>query len=141
MPGHTAAVTGDILYTACCFICFSDVLGLTGHTAAATSGLAFSPTLDAISAVTNAVDVLASIQSRCGTSTGAGSSETGERTLHPGRAGTSLGLREMMRRASSAARLDRLGTESEPREEAGIAIPTLTWPPETPSFDKIGQEN
>ena len=49
-----------------------------------------------------------------------------------------VSLREMMRRATSVARAVT-GIESrEPeREDSGIAIPTLSWPPDPPSYDSL----
>lgn len=99
----------------------------------ANSGLCFSSTLDAINAVSSAVDVLAFIQSQC--------SNSSERV-----SSRSVSLREMMRRATSASRTisgldmrDTSGTGGADREEAGAgsgaAIPTLSWPPDPPVVD------
>lgn len=80
--------------------------------------LPFSSTLDAINAVSSAVDVLASIQSRC---------ESAERI-----GSRSVSLREMMRRASSVARaVSGLEMRDSDREDSSsLTIPTLTWPPD-----------
>ena len=110
-------------------------LDVTSATPAGT-GLGFSSTLDAIDAVSSAVDVLAFIQSQC--------SNSSERI-----SSRSISLREMMRRATSASRtisgLDMRDTTaaggSSDREEGpaaeggGVAIPTLSWPPDPPSYD------
>ncbi|CAH1775507.1 unnamed protein product [Owenia fusiformis] len=83
--------------------------------------------LDAITSVNNAIDVLASIRAQ--------SQSTEDRIT-----ARNVSLREMMRRATSAARavsgLDS-GRDGE-REDASIAIPTLSWPPvDPPSFESV----
>jgi E3 ubiquitin-protein ligase EDD1 len=47
----------------------------------------------------------------------------------------SVSLREMMRRASSAARAVS-GLDVREQEE-GMAIPTLSWPPDPPSYESV----
>ncbi|XP_046357083.2 E3 ubiquitin-protein ligase UBR5-like isoform X2 [Haliotis rufescens] len=84
-------------------------------------GNSFSSTLEAINAVSNAVDALASIQSRSG--------DSGSR---------SMSVRELIRRASSAARgVSGLEARDPDREDSGIAIPTLNWPADPPSYDSL----
>jgi len=102
-------------------------------TTPASSGLGFSSTLDAINAVSSAVDVLAFIQSQCSSSSERVSSR-------------SVSLREMMRRATTASRTisgvdmrDTTAGGSSEREDvaagSGVAIPTLSWPPDPPTVD------
>ena len=51
----------------------------------------------------------------------------------------SVSLREMMRRATSAARVGSgLDSRDSDREDAGMAIPTLSWPPDpAPPYDSL----
>ncbi|KAJ8321996.1 hypothetical protein KUTeg_000467 [Tegillarca granosa] len=89
---------------------------------ATTTSSSFSSALEAINAVSSAVDALAAIQSR---------------NTDP--AGRGVSLREMMRRASSAARaVSGMDVRDPEREESGIAIPTLSWPPDPPpSYESL----
>ncbi|KAK2182676.1 hypothetical protein NP493_338g00008 [Ridgeia piscesae] len=107
-------------------------------TTPASSGLGFSSTLDAINAVSSAVDVLAFIQSQCSSSSERVSSR-------------SVSLREMMRRATTASRTisgvdmrDTTAGGSSEREDvaagSGVAIPTLSWPPDPPTVDSCRPE-
>ena len=99
----------------------------------------FGSPLDAVNAVSSAVDVLASIQSRMA------SSDPMDRLTSRG-----AGLREMMRRATarhlaagSGAGVDMSdradvtggGGGAEAAAPSGLPIPTLQWPPDPPTFD------
>ena len=94
--------------------------------------LGFGSPLDAVNAVSSAVDVLASMQSRM--------SDPMERVTS-----RSAGLREMMRRATARSMgvdmSDRAGDAAVAAELAssaapgGLPIPTLSWPPDPPTFD------
>lgn len=75
------------------------------------------------------MEVLASIQSRV---TNSPSLDPTER--QPIR--SSMGLREMMRRTSAAARAVSAGI-AEGGEAGGIRIPTLTWPPDPAPLDSL----
>ncbi|KAI0232893.1 E3 ubiquitin-protein ligase UBR5 [Lamellibrachia satsuma] len=119
--------------------CNKDTVSDSTTSTPANSGLCFSSTLDAINAVSSAVDVLAFIQSQC--------SNSSERV-----SSRSVSLREMMRRATSASRTisgldmrDTSGTGGADREEAGAgsgaAIPTLSWPPDPPVVDSCRPES
>ncbi|CAL1532111.1 unnamed protein product [Lymnaea stagnalis] len=79
----------------------------------------FSCTLEA---VTSAVDAIASLQSR--------SAESSSR---------SMSVRELIRRASSAARgVSGLDSRDLDRDDSGIAVPTISWPSDPPpSYDSI----
>ncbi|KAK6960404.1 E3 ubiquitin-protein ligase UBR5 [Biomphalaria glabrata] len=79
----------------------------------------FSCTLDA---VTSAVDAIASLQSRSESS-----------------ASRSMSVRELIRRASSAARgVSGLDSRDLDRDDSGIAVPTISWPSDPPpSYDSI----
>lgn len=96
---------------------------LTLTSASGSQGL--TSALETINAMSNAVDVLASIQSRL---------DPTER-IHS----RTVSLREMMRRATSVARaVSGLDARDSEREEAGgIAIPTLNWPPDPPSYESL----
>ncbi|XP_033727140.1 E3 ubiquitin-protein ligase UBR5-like isoform X1 [Pecten maximus] len=92
-----------------------------------TSTSAFTSALEAINAVSSAVDALAAIQSRS--------------TTDP--SSRSVTLREMMRRASSAARAvsGMEVREREERDEATIATPTISWNPDPPpSYESLYPE-
>jgi len=83
-------------------------------------GLGLSSALETINVMSTAVDVLASIQSRLDPS------ERHSRTAN---------LREVMRRATSVARaVSGLEARDSDREDPGIVIPTLNWPPDPPSY-------
>ncbi|XP_074657055.1 E3 ubiquitin-protein ligase UBR5-like [Tubulanus polymorphus] len=83
----------------------------------------YSSSMEGLS-VTNAIDALSSINARDSTDRASG---------------RNVSLREMMRRATSAARvMNNLNDESRSsadREEPGIAIPTFTWPPDSNNID------
>ncbi|GAB1606363.1 E3 ubiquitin-protein ligase UBR5-like [Argonauta hians] len=81
----------------------------------------YNPCLDAFSAVSSAVETLASIQARGTDSTNRG-----------------VSLREMMRRASTTA---RAVSGLDVRESDSIAIPTLSWPTDPPGFDSLRADN
>ncbi|XP_013417983.1 E3 ubiquitin-protein ligase UBR5 isoform X2 [Lingula anatina] len=95
---------------------------------------ALSSAIEAINAVSSAVDALTSIHNR-----GSGS-ETADRL-----AARSVSLREMMRRATSAA---RAFSNMDPREQSGereepppgLPIPTLSWPPDPQEFTPLRAE-
>ncbi|XP_064596947.1 E3 ubiquitin-protein ligase UBR5-like isoform X2 [Liolophura sinensis] len=94
----------------------------TSNTPVTTSS--FSSTLDAINAVSSAVDALASIHGR---------------NSDPSSRGVSL--REMMQRATSAAcAVSGLDGRESDREDSGIAIPTLNWPPDPPRYESLKSE-
>ncbi|BFZ21562.1 hypothetical protein BsWGS_24601 [Bradybaena similaris] len=79
----------------------------------------FSCTLDA---VTSAVDAIASLQSRSSDSS----------------ASRSMSVRELIRRASSAARGVSVLDRDLDREDSGIAVPTMSWPSEAPpNYDSL----
>lgn len=89
---------------------------------ATTSSSSFSSALEAINAVSSAVDALNAIQSR--------TSDPSSRCVS---------LREMMKRASSAA---RAVSGIDVRESEDMSIPTLQWPPDPPpSYDTLQQEH
>ena len=47
----------------------------------------------------------------------------------------------MMRRATSAARaVSGLDVRDPDRDDPGIAIPTLTWPPDPPSYESVTRQ-
>ncbi|XP_052763231.1 E3 ubiquitin-protein ligase UBR5-like isoform X2 [Mya arenaria] len=97
-----------------------------------TSASGYTSTLEVMNAVTSAVDALTAIQSSRG-----GTAPTG-----PGTEATNRGvsLREMMRRASSAARAVS-GLDVREAEE-GVAIPTLSWPPDPPpSYESVTRQD
>lgn len=98
-----------------------------GGGGATSSGQVLGSSLDTIS---NAVDMLNSIQS-------IQSRLDPTERLHS----RSVSLREMMRRATSAARavsgLDMRDPEREDSSSGGMAIPTLSWPPDPPSYEAI----
>ena len=53
----------------------------------------------------------------------------------------SVNLREMMRRATSAARaVSGLDVRDPDRDDSGISIPTLSWPPDPPSYESITRQ-
>ena len=53
----------------------------------------------------------------------------------------SVSLHEMMRRASSAARaVSGLDVREPEREDTGMAIPTLNWPPDPPSYESVTRQ-
>ncbi|GFO10305.1 E3 ubiquitin-protein ligase ubr5 [Plakobranchus ocellatus] len=81
----------------------------------------FSYTLDA---VTSAVDAIASLQSS------RSSDSAGSR---------GMSMRDLIRRASTAARgVSSMESRDLDREDSGIAVPTLNWPPDPPpSYDSI----
>ncbi|KAK3087035.1 hypothetical protein FSP39_000732 [Pinctada imbricata] len=83
-----------------------------------TTSSSYSSALEAINAVSSAVDALAR------------ASDSGSR---------GVSLREMMRRASSAARVvSGMDMRDPDRDDPGMAIPTLTWPPEhPPNYESI----
>ncbi|XP_078331394.1 E3 ubiquitin-protein ligase UBR5-like isoform X2 [Crassostrea virginica] len=89
--------------------------------AATTSSSSFSSALEAINAVSSAVDALNAIQSR---------------TTDP--SSRCVNLREMMKRASSAA---RAVSGIDVRESEDMSIPTLQWPPDPPSYETLQQEH
>ncbi|KAL3890879.1 hypothetical protein ACJMK2_003152 [Sinanodonta woodiana] len=94
---------------------------------ATTTSSSFSSTLEAINAVSSAVDALAAIQSS------RSNAEANNR---------SVSLREMMRRATSAARaVSGLDVRDPDREDTGIPIPTLNWPPDPPSYESITRQD
>lgn len=50
----------------------------------------------------------------------------------------SVSLREMMQRATSAAcAVPGLDGRDSDREDSGIAIPTLNWPPDPPRYESL----
>ncbi|KAH3897177.1 hypothetical protein DPMN_021362, partial [Dreissena polymorpha] len=86
------------------------------------STVSYTSTLDVMNAVTSAVDALTAIQSNRNAASGLGvNTDTSSR---------GVSLREMMRRASSAARAVS-GLDVRESDE-GVTIPTLTWPPDPP---------
>ena len=89
----------------------------TTNAPASSSAMILSSALESL----NPVEVLASIQARV-------SSDQLDR-MHS----RSMGLREMMRRATTSARnISGYEARDSDREEAGIAIPTISWPPDPP---------
>ncbi|XP_066269411.1 E3 ubiquitin-protein ligase UBR5-like [Branchiostoma lanceolatum] len=94
-----------------------------------------------ISAVSNAVDALANAISAASSSGGGGGTASGGTGGSSSGGGTgtstrSMSLREMMRRATSAARA--VGGTS---QEDGDPIPTLNWPPDPPLFESANSED
>ena len=73
----------------------------------------------------NPVEVLASIHARV-------SSDQLDR-IHS----RSMGLREMMRRATSSRNIAGFESRETEREESGLAIPTISWPPDPPPLETI----
>lgn len=52
-----------------------------------------------------------------------------------------VNLREMMRRATSAARaVSGLDVRDPDRDDPGISIPTLSWPPDPPSYESVTRQ-
>ncbi|XP_062606641.1 E3 ubiquitin-protein ligase UBR5-like isoform X3 [Saccostrea cucullata] len=100
-------------------------LSTTGASATTTSSSSsFSSALEAINAVSSAVDALNAIQSR--------TSDPSSRCVS---------LREMMKRASSAA---RAVSGMDVRDSEDMSIPTLQWPPDPPpppSYETLQQEH
>lgn len=100
---------------------YDGVTELGGSGSSGANSLGLTSALETINAMSTAVDVLASIQSRL---------DPSER-MHS----RTANLREMMRRATSVARaVSGIETRDTDRDEAGIVIPTLNWPPDPPSY-------
>ncbi|XP_060590423.1 E3 ubiquitin-protein ligase UBR5-like isoform X1 [Ruditapes philippinarum] len=101
-------------------------VGPSSTTTVTSTSSGYTSTLEVMNAVTSAVDALTAIQSsRGGPSTGPSADTSGR----------GVSLREMMRRASSAARAVS-GLDVREQEE-GMAIPTLSWPPDPPSYESV----
>ncbi|XP_055998190.1 E3 ubiquitin-protein ligase UBR5-like isoform X2 [Ostrea edulis] len=91
-------------------------------TTTTTTSSSFSSALEAINAVSSAVDALNAIQSR--------NADPSSRCVS---------LREMMKRASSAA---RAVSGIDVRESEDMSIPTLQWPPDPPpSYETLQQDH
>ncbi|KAL4218424.1 E3 ubiquitin-protein ligase ubr5 [Mactra antiquata] len=107
-------------------------VGAASTTTVTSTSSGYTSTYEVMNAVSSAVDALTAIQSsRSGPSTGGPS---------PDISGRGVSLREMMRRASSAARAVS-GLDVRDPDDGGMPIPTLSWPPDPPSYESVTRQD